>query len=170
MPNFILPSYTFESILFKDINKLAQLLVIKYEIDDIKINIDEIKNKLETNYLDYKDILFERYHDEKIDKSSGFPSYKDYRGRYITPSQNMFDLFIKIEDVPLSNKLKKYYKQTIQNRDFFKLMNKTDVENIINQSLSEYSITFDIESDFYTLVQLINNSNWYEEFNFLKQI
>jgi hypothetical protein len=96
LSNFIFPSYTIESILFKDISKLSELLVLKYQNEEINLDIEIIKEKLTISYTNYKDVLIEKYQDDKVSNPRGFPSYKDYRGRYINTTKLMFN-----QDKPL---------------------------------------------------------------------
>ncbi|EKT3957239.1 AAA family ATPase [Flavobacterium psychrophilum] len=175
LPNTILRAYTIETILFTDISKLSTLLQKKYHQEDISLEITTIKlsEKIRSEYNRYKVILEDRYSDESVINKVGFPSHKDYKGKYIKHSQTMFNnnlLLFENDDVKFCEELKTYYKQTLSDNELYKLMNKTDAETILNNVLKEFEISFDIESDFYSLIQLIDISTWFEEFNFIREI
>jgi hypothetical protein len=53
---------------------------------------------------------------------------------------------------------------------FFKIIRKQEVENIINEVLQPYGITFDLEKDFINLLQMVDKSTWFDAWDFLLRL
>ncbi len=64
----------------------------------------------------------------------------------------------------------KYLRQSLSDRDFYKIADKEDVEYFFNWILREYSMTFDRDRDFIELLELVHRSTWFKDWNFLTRI
>jgi predicted ATP-dependent endonuclease of OLD family len=171
LQNAVLSAYTMEAVLLKDLKKVSVLLVEKYKKENTNLTEDKVFEHLEKEYCNYKDILKDRYSNDRVSQSNGYPSYKEYQGKYLKVASQIFKSpMFKVDDVPLCESLKSYYNQCLNNKEFYKLMNKKDVEILINRVLKEYDLSFDIETDFYSLIQLVDATTWYDDFDFIKNI
>lgn len=62
---------------------------------------------------------------------------------------------------------KLFQKKLFQKKEYKKLMDKYDVENVINLIIDKYNSNFSIESDFIELIKLVDKSTWINEWDFL---
>ena len=168
--NYCISAYTQESIVFTDFEVLSNILkkwmLVYKEVDNI--DSKEIKTHLLASYNDIKIILKERYSTDKIDSN-----YQGYRGSYVEKTKKMFNsksTIISNDSVTLVRELEHYYNSTIDKGLFYKLMTKEDVEFVLNKVLLNYDIVFNIEDEFYDLIQVVDKSMWFSEWDFLKDI
>jgi hypothetical protein len=50
------------------------------------------------------------------------------------------------------------------------MADKNDVQAIINQVISPHNIAFNIEQDFIALLECVDRSTWFEEWDFLTRL
>jgi predicted ATP-dependent endonuclease of OLD family len=165
-------AYTLESTLFTDIPKLAQLLKKWLLIKGRNVDVNILENDLQNNYSSFKTALETRYNDAK---------YEDVNLRYINQIKKKFkDVFKKGDkdnyefiidhDVKLNNLLRQHVKHCLDSGNLFKLMTKDDVETVISNTLQPHEISFDVKTEFIELIEQVDISLWFDEWNFLKSI
>ncbi len=170
IPTYITPSYTFESILLMDLIKLSHLLKkwLEAKKDDINIDRSALVQSLENHYLTIMQEKLESLDDKYIDETCH--RYANVREqlskRDFLNNQNP----IREKDISLNTLFRRYLKTINDNREFYKMANKNDVQAIINQVTKPYNIEFNIEQDFISLLNLVDRSTWFNEWDFLTKL
>jgi AAA15 family ATPase/GTPase len=170
IPTYITPSYTFESILLMDLIKLSHLLKkwLEAKKDDINVDRSALVQSLENHYLTIMQQKLESLDDKYIDETCH--RYANVREqlskRDFLNNQNP----IKESDISLNTLFRRYLITINDNREFYKMANKNDVQAIINQVTKPYNIEFKIEQDFISLLNLVDRSTWFEEWDFLTRL
>jgi predicted glycosyl hydrolase (DUF1957 family) len=77
---------------------------------------------------------------------------------------------IKENDISLNTLFRRYLTTINDNREFYKMADKDDVEAIINQVTKPHNIEFNIEQDFISLLNLVDRSTWFNEWDFLTKL
>lgn len=170
--NHFIDAYTQESVLLTEPAKLANLLAL-YLAEKHNQKITEIEvlvKALQDSYEQIEIVLRERFSPSKLDNF-----YREYKGRYVDKTKIMFNTeapVIEFDDVKLLRHLEIYYSSAIDSGKYFKLLTKTDVQDVINSALKTMGIqfVFDIEYMFYDLITLIDKSVWFDEWDYLKEI
>lgn len=125
-----------------------------------------LENKLELAYNAYKNELETKYLKNPI-------WIEGTVQRYITVRNQTNDLFgkghqvIEQSDAKLVLYYQKYLEDCIQNQLFYKLMNKKEVQWIINSALLDFQFEFDIEKDFILLLMGVDRATWFSAWDFL---
>lgn len=159
-------SYTFESTLFSDLEKLAILLDKWLHANNVNSNIQIIRVSLFDQYELIKDTLKKRYDDNKFYEmqAHGHNAIKDKAN----------DIFqkptININEQQLNTNVREHVKNCLDKGDLYKLINKQDVGSIINAISTIYDFSFDVEEDFISLIQYVDKSTWLNEWDFLLSI
>jgi AAA15 family ATPase/GTPase len=167
---YITPSYTFESILLMDLIKLSHLLKkwLEAKKDDINIDRSALVQSLENHYLTIMQQKLESLDDNYIKETSH--QYANVREqlskRDFLNNQNP----IRESDISLNTLFRRYLKTINDNREFYKMADKNDVQTIINQVTKPYNIEFNIEQDFISLLNLVDRSTWFNEWDFLTKL
>jgi AAA15 family ATPase/GTPase len=167
---YITPSYTFESILLMDLIKLSHLLKkwLEAKKDDINIDRSALVQSLENHYLTIMQEKLESLDDKYIDETCH--RYANVREqlskRDFLNNQNP----IREKDISLNTLFRRYLKTINDNREFYKMADKNDVQAIINQVTKPYNIEFNIEQDFISLLNLVDRSTWFNEWDFLTKL
>jgi AAA15 family ATPase/GTPase len=164
---YLCSAYTFEATLFSDINKTARLLKKWFEIQQ-QISLEEnvVFNSLQTAYQNYKATLSNRYDNELYKKNSfNHVGYKNNANKIFSEKP-----LIDINDTDFSLNLIKHIKDCLDSNQLYKLMRKDDVENVINIVSSTHNISFNIETDFLSLIECVDKSTWLDEWDFLKNL
>jgi hypothetical protein len=170
IPTYITPSYTFESILLMDLIKLSHLLKkwLEAKKDDINIDRSALVQSLENHYLTIMQEKLESLDDKYIDETCH--RYANVREqlskRDFLNNQNP----IKENDISLNTLFRRYLITINDNREFYKMANKNDVQEIINQVTKPHNIEFNIEQDFISLLNLVDRSTWFNEWDFLTKL
>jgi hypothetical protein len=154
-------SYTFESTLFTDIPKLSKLL--NKWLTKKQINSDPAT--IQSNLQDFYDNqeLQNRYTNEKYDQIQF--TYMNYKEKL----NNLFgNNYISQNHPQLSTIVRTHINSCITSGEFFKLMTKNDVMQVIYSSLENYGI--DLKPSFIELIELVDGSTWIEAWNFLNLI
>ena len=167
---YITPSYTFESILLMDLIKLSHLLKkwLEAKKDDINVDRSALVQSLENHYLTIMQEKLESLDDKYIDETCH--RYANVREqlskRDFLNNQNP----IREKDISLNTLFRRYLKTINDNREFYKMADKNDVQAIINQVISPHNIAFNIEQDFISLLNLVDRSTWFNEWDFLTKL
>ena len=170
IPTYITPSYTFESILLMDLIKLSHLLKkwLEAKKDDINVDRSALVQSLENHYLTIMQQKLESLDDKYIDETCH--RYANVREqlskRDFLNNQNP----IKENDISLNTLFRRYLITINDNREFYKMANKNDVQEIINQVTKPHNIEFNIEQDFISLLNLVDRSTWFNEWDFLTKL
>ncbi|TAE74878.1 MAG: hypothetical protein EAZ85_03865 [Bacteroidetes bacterium] len=160
-------SYTFESTLFLDLELLAKLLVkwIKKYYQK-EYNSQDILPKLIDNYQKFGEKLKKSGYNNKDFEDMGH-RYKDYKQKL----KNIFNSeVIPKNDLQIATLVRTHVTNSLNEEKLYKLMKKEDVSDIINGTLEEYNINFNIKNDFINLINSVDKSVWQQEWNFLNGI
>ena len=170
IPTYITPSYTFESILLMDLIKLSHLLKkwLEAKKDDINVDRSALVQSLENHYLTIMQEKLKSLDDKYIDETCH--RYANVREqlskRDFLNNQNP----IKENDISLNTLFRRYLITINDNREFYKMANKNDVQAIINQVTKPHNIEFNIEQDFISLLNLVDRSTWFNQWDFLTKL
>ncbi|NCS46887.1 MAG: AAA family ATPase [Microcystis aeruginosa BK11-02] len=173
LPTYIPRAYTFESILLTDFDKLGRLLFLWLNRQQNSISVDAVRlaEGLQQAYLSYMNPKLQQLlnDDEAFEKII----YQCRSVRDKLKSDDMLgtnDKSIPENDVQLSTAYRNYFNQILNTRDFYKYAKKDDVQAIINQVISPHNIAFNIEQDFIALLECVDRSTWFEEWDFLTRL
>jgi len=173
LPTYIPRAYTFESILLTDFDKLGRLLFLWLNRQQNSISVDAVRlaEGLQQAYLSYMNPKLQQLlnDDEAFEKII----YQCRSVRDKLKSDDMLgtnDRSIPENDVQLSTAYRNYFNQILNTRDFYKYAKKDDVQAIINQVISPHNIAFNIEQDFIALLECVDRSTWFEEWDFLTKL
>jgi len=156
-------AYTFESTLFTDIPKLSQLLKKWLTSKNINSDVTNIENNLHIAYLGLTQILKERYNDQKYEATA--QNYRNFKNKV----SNLFgDKYFSKNDIQITTIIRNHIDSCITSGNFFKLMTKDDVAQVICAALNAYGT--DLKPDFIELIELVDKSTWFEEWDFLNSI
>jgi AAA15 family ATPase/GTPase len=160
-------AYTFESTLLSDLPRTSKLLLKLIEFSIGKtIPEPDILNDLSNNYSAYKASLDAKFNDDYFKNV-----YYRYKNSKIEKTKQIFGLkLINLDEYSLNSYIKQYYSQSIQTGEYYKLMDKYDVENVIKQTIDKYGITFSIETDFIELIKHVDKSTWISEWDFINKL
>jgi AAA15 family ATPase/GTPase/5S rRNA maturation endonuclease (ribonuclease M5) len=170
IPTYITPSYTFESILLMDLIKLSHLLKkwLEAKKDDINVDRSALVQSLENHYLTIMQEKLKSLDDKYINETCH--RYANVREqlskRDFLNNQNP----IKENDISLNTLFRRYLITINDNREFYKMANKNDVQAIINQVTKPHNIEFNIEQDFISLLNLVDRSTWFNQWDFLTKL
>ena len=156
-------SYTFESTLFTDLDKLS-ILLSRWANNKVpeKIEFDTVREKLYIEYENHKTIIEQRFSEEFY--KSAFYRYKDIA---ITKAKKVFGKKVPISDGDITVYIQEYHKSVLETNQHYQLMKKEDVEIIINNVFKDVDLSFSVETDFFDLIKIIDKSVWFDEWNFL---
>jgi hypothetical protein len=93
--------------------------------------------------------------------------YKNFRNK-ISTSNFFGDKYFNKNDIQITTIVRNHIDSCITSGYFFKLMTKDDVMQIIYSVLEKYGM--DLKPDFIELIELVDKSTWFEEWNFLTLI
>jgi len=158
-------AYTFESTLFTDIPKLSQLLKKWLASKNINSDIVTIENYLQITYLELEQTLRTRYNDEKYEATA--QHYRNFRNK-VSASNFFGDGYFTRNDIQITTIVRNHIDNCITSKNFFKLMTKDDVMQVIYSVLENYEA--DLKPDFIELIELVDKSTWFEEWDFLNSI
>ena len=175
LPTYIPSAYTFESILLTDFDKLGRLLFLWLNRQQNSISVDAVRlaQGLQQAYLNHMNPKLEQLLNDNDNKAFEQIIYQCGSVRDKLKSDDMLgtnDRSIPENDVQLSTAYRNYFKQILNTRDFYKYAKKDDVQAIINQVISPHNIAFNIEQDFIALLECVDRSTWFEEWDFLTRL
>ena len=160
-------AYTFESTLLSDLRKTAKLLskLIEKATTTI-VNEQDIFDDLEQNYLNYDVTLKAKFNDE-FHKNA----YYRYKNSKVEKTAQVFgQKSVNMDEHTFVSYVRNYFDDTVKKQEYFKVMDKNDVENVIKQTVDKHGINFSIESDFIEIIKLVDKSTWIAEWDFLNKI
>ena len=156
-------AYTLESTLFTDITKLSQLLKKWLTSKNINSDVTNIENNLQIAYSELTQILKDRYNDQKYEVTA--QNYRNFRNKV----SNLFgDKYFTKNDIQITTIVRNHIDNCITSGNFFKLMTKDDVAQVICAALENYGT--DLKPDFLELIELVDKSTWFDEWDFLNSI
>ena len=156
-------AYTLESTLFTDITKLSQLLKKWLTSKNINSDVTNIENDLQIAYSGLTQILKERYNDQKYEVTA--QNYRNFKNKV----SNLFgDKYFTKNDIQITTIVRNHIDNCVTSGNFFKLMTKDDVAQVICAALETYGT--DLKPDFIELIELVDKSTWFEEWDFLNSI
>ena len=77
---------------------------------------------------------------------------------------------IKENDVQISTLIDVYVKSVFQRKEYYKLMTKDDVQEVISAAVKPYNVEFNIEHDFLDLLRCVTVATWVSEWDFLLKL
>jgi hypothetical protein len=153
-----------------DLIKLSHLLKkwLEAKKDDINIDRSALVQSLENHYLTIMQEKLKSLDDKYINETCH--RYANVREqlskRDFLNNQNP----IKENDISLNTLFRRYLITINDNREFYKMANKNDVQEIINQVTKPHNIEFNIEQDFISLLNLVDRSTWFNQWDFLTKL
>jgi len=168
IPSYCCNSYTFESTLFTDLTRTSKLLC-KFIQKSTNTTVEDatILAKLISEYEAVGESLKQKHTDSFI---------KDCYWRYKTKNDRTPKLFdqnkslFNMNGPDLMLYIQNYLNTCIQNKEYYKLMNKDDLESVIQKVVEQFDINFSVETDFIELIKLVDHSTWLREWDFLNSI
>ena len=160
-------AYTFESTLLSDLRKTATLLskLIKKALDT-EVSEHLIYGDLTENYLQYGIVLRAKFN-ETFHKNT----YYRYKNSKVEKTPRVFgQKVVHLDEHSFVRYVRNYFDEVLHRQEYFKLMDKYDVETVIKQTIDQYNLNFSIESDFIELIKLVDKSTWIAEWDFLNRI
>jgi AAA15 family ATPase/GTPase len=154
-------SYTFESSLFTDIPKLSKLLNKWLTKKQINSDLATIQNNLQNFYNNQE--LHNRYNDDKQVAIQFI--YLNYKNKL---NNLLGNDCISQNEQQLSIIVRNHINNCITSGELFKLMDKKDVMQVIYSVLQNYGT--DLKPNFIELIELVDGSTWFEEWDFLNSI
>ena len=163
-------AYTFESTLMTDFEKTAKLICLLIEkANGNQADLSDVQGRLINNYRDYKSFL-----EAKLTNKYFEDAYYRYKNSKNEKTKKVFDendcIFKPRGEAQLMTYIREYFFSSIASGEYFKLMDKKDVENVILPVVEPYGINFSIETDFIELIKLVDKSTWISEWDFLNKL
>jgi AAA15 family ATPase/GTPase len=161
-------AYTFESTLMSDLGRLAEILWLWCEQKNGSL---PDKNNLE-GLLNNEMQAIKKSIENRFDNKY----YENIHWQYKTLIHKAKSTFnekgksINLNEEQIQNYVKEYINYSLLNNNIYKLMNKKEVEIVINQAVSQYGLSFSIENDFIDLIRKADKAHWINEWDFLNQI
>lgn len=166
IPTYSWQSYTFESTVLMDLEKLAILIQLWAEAKfGENISKIDIEKSLQEEYLKMKTVLEQRYTDRHVEEISY--RYKNVR---IKTEKILDEKIIKENDIQITTLVNNYKQKCIDSGAFYKLLNKDDVELIIDKTMRSFGHSFSVENDFMDLIKLVNKTLWFDDWDFINEI
>jgi hypothetical protein len=165
LPAYSFKSYTLESTLFTDIEKLAALISKWLLGNAVYADKDKIERDLVEAYTAYKPTLEARYNDS---------FYENNTYLYLNAKEKTRQLFgqniISQNNTQLTTLVRQNAANILTSGNLFRLMNKDDVGFVINKVVANYDYTFSVEADFIELIKQVDKSMWLDEWNFVNTL
>lgn len=181
LPTYITQAYTWEAILLTDLDLCARILkrwVQEYGMSHaaspapaaIPVSVTDLEARLRQNYQG----LGQRIEARLKAKSGGKTELEQVYYRYQNAKQDLarqsLNHLIRRDDVVIGHHFDAYYQACLDQGEFFKLATKGDVEFVIAQSLQPYNINFTIQDDFLALIDCVDRSTWFPDWQFLSTL
>lgn len=165
-------SYTFETTLLSNHNKLISLIEKYLRSLDLTVSTESIINTVEERLQEYcetklaewqnisgayKNEYFHRIKNEKRSKIEDL--FKGKGSKIITTNDGM-----------IQSTFEAYLKSVCTPSDIHKLAKKDLIQAIMSEILLPFERTFDIENDFIGLLSCVDKSTWQDDWDFLLSI
>ncbi|AEE51308.1 ATP-dependent nuclease [Haliscomenobacter hydrossis] len=160
-------AYTFESTLLTDLKRTSKLLSKLVESTNEKIvSEQDIFDNLTDNYSNYGASLKAKFNDMYLKNA-----YYRYKNSKVEKAIRVFgQKIINMDEHTFVKYVHSYFEETLAKREYYKLMDKYDVENVIKHTIDKYGINFSIDTDFIETIKLVDKSTWIAEWDFLNKI
>ena len=171
LKTYVSQAYTFEAILLTNLDYLSKLLGkwIKEKDSTLDFNQQEIYQLLESAYANLgKDIETDYLDNDKYIEDTA-QRYRSLRER-IKAKDLLDENVITENDIQLTNLFRNYLQDILNKQEYFKFSSKKYVEKVIQESLKVYDIDFDMEQDFLDLLNHVDKSIWFAEWDFLTKV
>lgn len=163
----IADAYTFEATLLTDLVKFSRILVKWLYAKDIQINSEELEQALVTAYQVHgKSKITAIWETDRFVEETCY-LYQNARDKLKAILKTNF---IAATDIQLQTLVRAHIENCIEAGHYFKLMNKEDVQTIVNNGISQTGIVFNVETDFIELMYLVDKSVWLDAWDFLNTI
>ncbi len=166
---------TIESTLLTDHFRLATLLqkwlAITYQKN---ITTEELRTAIAKEYAQQGEVLRAKLAENKMIENLTFEQVKIKK--LISTTKQLFvkELNPKgsldLHDAKYNTVLREHIKTCFANQKHYKLMKKTEVALLFNAVLAPYEVVFEIEKDFISLLQLVDNTTWLAAWDFLREL
>jgi len=171
LKTYVSQAYTFEAILLTNLDYLSKLLGkwIKKKDSTLDVNQQEIYQLLELAYTNLgKDIKADYLDNDKYIKETAY-RYRSLRDR-IKEKDLLGENVINVTEFDLKDLVRNYLQDILDKEEYFKFSSKKYVEKVIQESLKAYDMYFDIEQDFLDLLNHVDKSIWFAEWDFLTKV
>jgi len=160
-------AYTFEASLLTDLEKTAVLLSrLVYAATDVRIDEQEVLSDLQTNYQQCGERLRAKF-SPRFQKDT----YYRYKKSKIEKAARIFGpRFVTMDEHTFVNYVNTYFDDTLKQAEYYKLMDKNDVELVIRQTIDKYGLSFSVATDFIEIIKLVDKSTWIAEWDFLNKM
>ena len=168
--NFVTNAYTLESTLLTDLNRLSRLLSnwLKYQGEEVEPDV--LVLRLEEVYQKCAASKAVDWQQDKFIEHTAH-AYKDIREKLKEILKKKSNPgFIRENDIQIQTLVRSHLKQVQLDGAYYKLMDKEDVEAVINEALTLTGLTFSIETNFIELIHLVDKSTWMSAWDFLLTI
>lgn len=162
----IADAYTFESTLLTDFNKFSRLLAKWLDFKQIQINPPSLESYLIESYRVHAQSKMNLWKTDKFIEDTSH-LYRNAREKLNTI---LGQKFIEASDIQLQSLVRAHIESCINTGQFYKLMNKDDVQTIVNLVIAPTGIVFSVETDFIELMYVVDKSVWFDAWDFLNGI
>jgi predicted ATP-dependent endonuclease of OLD family len=161
IPTHVWKAYTFESILFSDLKKLSKLLHQWLAKKSIDVTENEIETKLRDVYSNMKSQLETTFNEDFYIKEA---SKQDSIIKKINETCEKPTITTSSHQV--NSNIRLHIQKCLDNQEYYKLMKKEDAASVINECVSNFSISYD-KNDFISLIQCVDKSIWFDDWDVL---
>ncbi len=170
IPTHIWKSYTFESTIFTDWAKFQKLIFQFIYTQNQSINYSDLENLIDIAVNEtINRIRAEKVEDEsKLKKSAEIINAR--RGHLESKTLKLDFKEVIEKEIDIQLILNNYYLSTLNKDNIHQLADKKDVEFLLNRIVAPYNILFSIETDFPKLLNEVNKSMWFDEWDFLLKL
>lgn len=159
-------AYTFESTLLTDLPKFARLLVKWLESKEVSINSGGLEQALVQAYVARGAANSSYWSDDAFVENTCY-LYRNAREKLNTLLDQKF---INANDIQLHTLVRTHIQSCLNSGQYYKLMNKEDVQWIVNEAISITGLVFNTETDFIELMYAVDKSLWFAAWDFLNTI
>lgn len=190
LPTYIPQAYTWEAILLTDLDLCARILrrwAQTYPIatstaasaarssfirnpDTVTGGLTDLEARLQQTYQGLGQRIEARLTTESGGKTERQQIYYRYRSYKQDLAQQSLGNLIRCDDLLISDRFNDYCQACLNRGEFFKLATKGDVEFVIAQSLQPYNLNFTIQDDFLALMDCVDRSTWFPDWQFLSTL
>ena len=166
LKTYIADAYTFESTLLTDFAKFGRLMAKWLAAKDIHINDVALGESLAAAYQAHSHTKSVIWQTDKFVEETCY-LYRNAREKL---NLLLGHKFIDANDIQLQSLVRAHIQHCLDTGQSFKLLNKEDVQTIVNAGISPTGIVFNIETDFIELMYVVDKSVWFDAWDFLNTI
>ncbi|TAD95493.1 MAG: hypothetical protein EAZ97_15405 [Bacteroidetes bacterium] len=171
---FIPEFCTLESVLLTEPEKLSHLLsvwILNYHAKNIGENtlLQNSKNAFDALEKAFSNKFTNHFYTESAFTLSG---HKKLITEIILPQIKNLQIpkSISTHELKIEGELRTYIENCLQNKEFYKIAKKEEVELFINKILEPHGLVFDVEKDFINLIRGVDVKPWFNAWDFLKKL